>query len=106
MNPQQYQLPTDCIQRKQRSENMLQKEGIPVNLNLPVIESEITTRARSKTDIAYRAMCLIIVALKGNQEDQEILDSIIADYGLNDYGLNDYFSAKELKFIQDQSPTE
>jgi len=85
---------TEQLERKTRSESRLKDEGVPILPSLPVVESEVEARVRAESAVEERALCLLVVALKGEGLEQEIVDKIIADYELD--GL---FSPKESEFI-------
>lgn len=89
------------LKRKQKSEEILQSEGIPFISHLPVIEDEETAQIRSLSEIAQRAMALNIVAVKGEGLEQERVLQIIQQYN-----LSKAFSPKELLFINNESPSQ
>ena len=60
----------DSIQRKSRSEATLRTEGVPINKSLPVIESEKDAKRRTKEEVAYRTLALLVVAVKGEGLEQ------------------------------------
>ena len=91
----------EALQRKQRSEAILQSEGVPINKFLPVIETEKASRRRSKEEVAHRALALLVVAIKGEGLEQPIVERIIADYG-----LKRNFTPKESAFIRNALSTE
>ena len=49
------------LQRKERNEQLLTRLGIPVNPNLPRVESEAETKLRNPQDVAKRAIVLYFV---------------------------------------------
>lgn len=90
-----------ALERKQRSEAILQKEGVPFIAHLPVVEDEETAQIRSLEEVAWRAMALCIVAVKGEGLEQErVLEIIEQDK------LESAFTPKERKFIFDDNPSE
>ena len=91
----------EALQRKERSEGLLRAEGVPVNRFLPVIETEKEAKHRSKEEIAFRALALLVVAVKGEGLEQPIVERIIKDYG-----LERYFTPKERLFVRSTSPSE
>lgn len=91
----------EALQRKERSEKLLQAEGVPVNKSLPVIETEKEAKHRSKEEIAYRAAALLVVAMKSGGLEQPIVKTLIKDYG-----LDGYFTPKEKAFVHKASPSE
>lgn len=91
----------EALQRKSRSEQVLKAEGVPVNKFLPVIETEKEAKRRSKEEVAYRAMALLAVALKGEGLPQKDIERLVRDYQ-----LTSYFSPEELTFIKDPHPSD
>lgn len=91
----------EAASRKERSEALLRAEGIPINKTLPVIETEREARHRTKDEIAYRALALLVVAIKGEGLDQPTVDRIVKDYG-----LESRFTPKERSFIINASPSQ
>ncbi len=91
----------NVLERKQKSETILQKEEVPFLASLPVIEDEETAQIRSLEEIAWRAMALNIVAVKGEGLEQERVLEIIKQYN-----LEDAFSPKERTFIYNDTPSE
>lgn len=91
----------EALQRKSRSEQVLKLEGVPVNKFLPVIETEKEAKRRSKEEVAYRAMALLVVALKGEGLEQQDIEKLVGDYQ-----LLAYFSPEETAFIKDTSPSD
>lgn len=90
----------EALRRKLRSEAILKSEGVPVNPMLPVIETEAESKQRTKEVVAFRAMALIMVAVKGQDMEQSEVDKLVAAYG-----LEKYFSPKERAFIHDPAPS-
>jgi hypothetical protein len=80
--------------RKIKSEKRLKSESVPINANLPTIESESEAKFRESREILQRALCLIVVALKGEGLEKAYLDSLIKEYD-----LIESFSPEELAFI-------
>ncbi len=91
----------DSIQRKSRSEATLRTEGVPINKSLPVIESEKDAKRRTKEEVAYRTLALLVVAVKGEGLEQPIVEKIIKDYE-----LDTHFTPKERVFLKNQSPSQ
>ena len=87
--------------RKQRSEAVLRAEAVPVNAALPVIETENRARRRSKEEVAYRALALLVVAVKGEGLDQGTTQKIAKQYG-----LAPHFTPKERAFLQNASASQ
>lgn len=90
-----------AIQRKARSDRQLAAEGVPVLASLPAIEDVSQVMRRSKQEIAWRAMALLLVAVKGEGLEQSVVDQVVADYD-----LRAHFTPAEAAFIRDPSPSE
>lgn len=80
--------------RKARSNETLQAMGIPTLDSLPVIAGLSDAKRRSSTEVAERALALMLVALKGETLDQEMVD-----YAIDQFGAANYFTPKERRFI-------
>lgn len=94
-------LPTDALERRRRSNEVMRSEGVPVNEWLPVVESEAEIRLPSTEEVAMRAAANLLVAMKGNGMPQSEVDEIARQYN-----LARWFSPKEAKFIADPDPPE
>lgn len=92
---------SEALDRKARSDSRLGSEGVPVNDLLPAIEDSRQIKLRSRDEIAWRAMALLVVAVKGEGLEQPIVEEIV-----NDYGLEGHFTPAEAAFIKDQAPSE
>jgi hypothetical protein len=90
-----------ALARKQRSEAILQAEGVPFIAHLPVIADEETAQLHSIETVAWRAMALSLVAVKGEGLEQERLLEVIEQYQ-----LEPKFTPKEREFIYNTEPTE
>ena len=91
----------DALERKERSDARLESEGVPVNDWLPAIEGEAEARRRSVEEIAWRAMALLTVALKGEGLEQAVIEDIVRKYS-----LAAHFSPAETAFIEDPDPSQ
>ena len=91
----------EALERKRRSMERLRNEGVPVLEGLPVIEDSAQAKRRTKEEVARRAMAVFIAAVKGEGLEQEIVDSVVAQYG-----AEDFFSPEEAEFIRDPEPAE
>lgn len=91
----------EATKRKERTESLLKSEGVPINKFLPVIETEGEAKRRAKEEVAYRALALLVVAVKGEGLEQPIVEKIVKDYG-----LDSHFTPKERAFIKNVSPTQ
>jgi len=74
----------EALQRRARSEAVLREDGVPINQYLPVIETEDDAKRRSKAEISQRALCVLLVALKGEGLEQPIVERIAQDFKLRD----------------------
>ena len=92
---------TDALNRKARSDARLISEGVPVNNYLPATEDISDVKRRTKEEIAWRAMALLVVAVKGEGLEQPAIEKIVEDYS-----LEGHFTPKELAFIQEEAPSE
>ena len=91
----------EALKRKERSEAVLHAEAVPLNAALPVIDTESEAKPRSKDEVAYRALALLVVAVKGEGLDQKTVERLAKDYG-----LAPYFTPKEKAFVSDPSPSQ
>lgn len=90
-----------ALERRARSVARLKSEGVPVIEHLPAIEDAQDVKHRTKEEIAWRAMALLVVAVKGEGLEQPTVEKIVKDYG-----LKEHFTPDEAAFIQQQSPTD
>lgn len=91
----------EAKKRKERSEAILIEEGVPVNKHLPCVETEEEIKCRSINEIAYRALALLVVAVKGEGAEQSEIEKVIKEYN-----LESYFTPKEQDFIKNSSPAK
>jgi len=92
---------SEPLQRKQCSEAILASEGVPINKSLPVIENTEEARLRTKEEVAYRALALLVVAVKGKGLEQRIVERVVKDYG-----LASHFTCEEQAFLGNATPLE
>ncbi len=88
-------------ERKLRSEATLSKYKVPVNKNLPLIEDESDSLVRTKQEVANRALALLVVAVKAEGLEQDIVERLVKGYQ-----LESALSPKEVAFINDKSPSQ
>jgi Domain of unknown function (DUF4272) len=88
-------------ERKIRSESILKEFNVPINKYLPYIEDESEALVRAKDEIAIRALSLLVVAVKAEGLEQDIVESIV-----DKYSLQKDFTPKEIAFIKDSSPSQ
>lgn len=88
------------LSRKERTEEILKKEGIKINFNLPHIETEEETTLRTSEEIARRLTVLAVTNLIAfdSIEPQEAIDY------LKEHDLWDFVTPDEKDFLND--PTE
>ncbi len=89
----------EAAARKARSEAILRGRGVPINDYLPHIEDESQALVRTREEIAVRAMALLVVAVKAEGLEQDIVDSLVQGYG-----LADELSPDERRFIVNPNP--
>lgn len=89
------------LERKDRSIAILNAEEVPYIENLPVIASEAQAEMRTEEEVELRALCLTIVAAKGEGIEQSLIDDLVADFG-----LEQHFTPDELAFINNEQPTQ
>jgi hypothetical protein len=91
----------EAKERKQRSIDRLQMEGVPVIEHLPVIEDSKEAKKRTTEEIAQRTIAVVIAAVKGEGLDQPTVDFLVKKYG-----ADKFFSPEEAAFIKDASPNQ
>lgn len=91
----------EARERKYRSEAILSREGVRINLFLPVIETEAEMKRRTKEEVAYRTMALLAVAVKGEGLEQPRVEEFITEYG-----TREHFTPEERVFIEDPAPSD
>jgi Domain of unknown function (DUF4272) len=91
----------EAIDRKLRSETLLRAEGVPFLAALPVIETTAEALQRSKEEVALRALCILIVAAKGEGLEDETVERV-----LESYELRPHLTPEELAFVLDNSPSQ
>ncbi|WP_211227331.1 DUF4272 domain-containing protein [Ferrimonas kyonanensis] len=90
----------EAEERKDRSEAILSKFGVPINKHLPYIEDSNEALIRTTSEVATRALALLVVAVKAEGLEQEIVNNVIKSYD-----LSKAFTPKELEFINNPEPT-
>jgi Domain of unknown function (DUF4272) len=90
----------DQVLRREWAQDVLRQQGVPVNVNLPLIESEATARIRTTEEIAGRLLALAMVAVKGEGLEQELIDDIVTSRN-----IAPFFSPNETAFINDPTPS-
>jgi hypothetical protein len=91
----------ESLERKARSEIVLSRDGLPINPHLPVIEIELEVHLRSKNEVAYRALALLVAALKGEGLEEPIVEKLVKQYE-----LTPRFTFKETAFVRNAAPSQ
>lgn len=89
------------LSRKQRSIVVIKSLGLPYIDGLPVVEDETAISPRTQQEIAERALALAICAVKGESNDQALVDQLI-----DRYKATSLFSPAEAAFIHDREPSQ
>ena len=95
------ELSKEALERKGRSIERLNREGVQTISHLPVIEDSVEAKSRTTEEIAHRAIAVSLTAAKGNGLDQTTVDSLVKRFG-----ADKYFSPMEAAFIKDVAPSE
>jgi hypothetical protein len=90
-----------ALERKHRSDELLRREGVPVNKYLPAIEDETQVKVRTREEIAFRALALLTVSMKGAGLDNASVQKLVEGYG-----LTPRFTPDERRFIRNATPSE
>lgn len=85
--------------RKDRSEDVLRDEGVPINIKLPPIIDARQALPRTHEEVVRRMLAILCTAVKGEGLDQEIVEQLIEDFG-----VADDLSPEEYAFIQTAKP--
>ncbi|MEG3176913.1 DUF4272 domain-containing protein [Sphingomonas sp. RB3P16] len=91
----------DAEARRARSTAILQREQVPINPGLPVIESQTEVRLPSTEEVAMRAAATLVVALKAEGVPADALESVVRAYG-----LTSWLSPEERKFLAEARPSQ
>ncbi len=89
------------LERRAKSLAIIQDMNLPYLDELPVIEDESTITPRTKEEIIQRCLAVAMCALKGETNDQALLEKVIQQYS-----VSRFFSPKEQQFIQNPHPEE
>ncbi len=87
--------------RKALSESILSQRNVPINVYLPYIEDSNEALVRKVDEVALRAMALLIVAVKAEGLEQDIVAELV-----DKYQLADIFTANEKAFIGSLAPSQ
>jgi hypothetical protein len=85
---------SEADRRKNKSIKMLKQYNIPFIKHLPVIETEESVKLRNKEEICNRAICLALIAAKGEGLELDILH-----VKAKEYGVEEHFSPDERSFL-------
>ena len=91
----------EALKRRTRSNRQLASEGIPIAASLPVIETAAQAKPRTANEVARRAIALLLVANKGELNDQAFVEIFIGVFS-----ASDDFTPKELAFIRNGNTTQ
>lgn len=89
------------LARRTRNNQLIRKMGLPVLETLPVVEDENLAKLRSPQEAATRCLATTLCAIKGETQDQKLVDSLI-----DGYSAASYFSPQERQFISEASPSK
>ena len=97
---------SEALNRKLRSEAILQAQGVPYIGHLPAIESSSEVTLRTKDEVAWRAMALVIVASKalGTLEGVETAPAKTREKA-KEFGLGNHFTPVERAFMENDAPS-
>jgi hypothetical protein len=92
--------PTEAqLSRRARNNKVIRELGLPILESLPVIEDDNLVALRTSQEVASRCLATEFCAVKGEAQDQKLVDSLIKDYSAASYFLSD-----EQRFIQNPTP--
>jgi len=91
----------DPAERKARSIQQLQSEGVPVLLSLPPVASEAEALHRMETEVVERMLGAMITAVKAETNDDDLIAKII-----DQYGAAEFFTPDERAFLADPNPSQ
>lgn len=91
----------EALARKSRSIEILNAQGIEYIDHLPVIETEDECVRRSREEVIQRAITLFVVAVRGENSDQDVVLDLIKTYE-----ADGYFTPTEQDFIDEPEPQE
>jgi hypothetical protein len=93
--------PDPSLERKERNEQFLKALGVPVNLNLPHVESEKVARLKEPNEVAKRAVALYSLVSVAHLADPQGAIS-----WLKNEGLWEAVTLKEKVFLESQNPSQ
>lgn len=86
--------------RKQRSEAVLAREGVPFIAHLPMLQPVSGTRFRSAEETANRALSLSFVAEMGVSGTNDLAQRLV-----DEWGVRAHLTPNERRFIGTRTPT-
>lgn len=89
------------LSRRARNNKVIRELGLPILEGLPVIEDETSIQLRHPREVAERCLATTLCALKGETNDQSLIDSLIEDYS-----AVSYFSPNERQFLENPAPSK
>jgi hypothetical protein len=87
------------LARRARSIAVLERLGVPHNARLPAVEDDASVALRPPEEIARRCIAVAVCAVKGELNDQELIDELVADFA-----AESFFSPREAAFVRNPSP--
>lgn len=87
--------------RKAWAETVLQAEGVPTNLHLPMIESESQITLRTPSEIANRLRALAIIAARGAGLSQANARDFVKKRG-----IGPHLTSAERAFLETREPSQ
>lgn len=91
----------EAEKRKNKSISILKRENVPYISHLPVIETEEEITLRTKEEICNRAICLALIAAKG-----EGLDNVTFKAKAKEYSVEEHFTSDEKAFAEIKEPED
>lgn len=99
-NPRQLR---EAEERKERSHALLRRAGVPINVNLPMIETQSSAKFRTAQEVARRATVLAILAARaepGGATREQAMGL------LKNRGVEDDLTEGEREFLKIEEPTD
>lgn len=97
-----YPNPTpEQLSRRAKSIKAIRDMDLPVLEELPVIEDTHSVQLRSPEEIAKRCVATTFCAVRGESNDQKLVDKLIKDYS-----ASEYLSPKECRFLAQSKPSQ
>lgn len=90
----------EAVARRERSNDWLRANGIPVNDNLPARSIADETVRRDSDAVIDRLLALAVVAVHASEMDRGLTDSMIYNFD-----VADVFTPEEMAFLQNEAPT-